>query len=156
MKPAETMPLPAWLVILAVMGAVFWALRLSRVDADWYLRLHRPAWLSFERWIPLIWLGIYACWYASALLCWEASRSWGLMVGYAGLLLVLVGRTWLIGYTRRLLCGVVLGVVGWVLAVTLVDAVGIDAAVSGWLLFPYLLWSPVETVVYWQMRGLNS
>ena len=47
-------------------------------------------------WIPLIWIAIYACFYASALLSWNASWSWGLMAGYLMLLLLVQSYTWLI------------------------------------------------------------
>ena len=73
--------MPAWLSILLVMAAVVAFLNPGREDWDWFLRLRRPAWLTFERWIPLIWSAIYACFYASALIGWSRSGSLGLMGG---------------------------------------------------------------------------
>jgi tryptophan-rich sensory protein len=34
-------------------------------------------------------------------------------------------------------------------------AVAADSAAAAWLLVPYLLWSPVGTLVTWQMQRLN-
>ena len=64
----------AALIILLVMVGVGFVLNPSRRQFAWFLRLKRPAWLSFERLIPLIWIGIYACFYASALLGWMGWR----------------------------------------------------------------------------------
>ena len=63
----------AALLILVVMVAVARLLNPSREQFAWFIRLRRPAWLTFEGLIPLIWLTIYACFYASALLSWNAS-----------------------------------------------------------------------------------
>ena len=38
------------------------------------MNLKRPAWLNFERFIPLIWIFIYGCFYFSALTAWY--KSW--------------------------------------------------------------------------------
>jgi len=46
--------MPAWLSILLVMVAVALTLNPSRSDFQWFLKLRRPRWLTFERWIPLI------------------------------------------------------------------------------------------------------
>jgi tryptophan-rich sensory protein len=67
-----------------------------------------PAWLTFEGLIPLVWIAIYTCFYASALLGWNAHWNWALMGDYLVLLLIL-----------------------------------------------YLLWSPIGTLVTWQMQRLN-
>ena len=70
--------MPAWLPIAALLAlamvAVVALLNPSREDFAWFLRLRRPRWLTFERWIPLIWVAIYACFYASAFVVWQASR----------------------------------------------------------------------------------
>jgi benzodiazapine receptor len=141
--------------ILMVLVAVAWALNPGREDARWFLRLRRPAWLTFEPLIPLIWIAIYACFYASALLSWNASRSWALMGGYLVLLLLVQSYTWLIGRSRSLRNGTRIAFAGWLWGVALALPV---AERSGWaalLLVPYLLWSPVGTWVTWQMERLN-
>ena len=98
-RPATKLMVAA-LLILVLMVGVGLAINPSRQQFDWFLRLRRPAWLTFEGLIPLIWISIYACFYASALLCWNASWSWGLMGGYLGLLLLVQSYTWLICSTR--------------------------------------------------------
>ena len=137
----------AALLILLVMVAVGVVLNPSREQFDWFIRLRRPAWLTFEGLIPLIWIAIYACFYASALLAWNASWSWGLMAGYLGLLVLVQSYTWLICRTRRL--------AGWVWGVALALVVLPQSGPAVLLLIPYLLWSPIGTLVTWQMQRLN-
>ena len=145
----------AALSILIVMVVVTVTLNPGREQFAWFMRLRRPAWLRFERLIPLIWISIYACFYLSALLSWNASRSLGLMAGYLALLLLVQSYTWVICRSRRLAYGTALGFSGWLwgmaLAVWVLSRTGAAAA----LLIPYLLWSPVGTLVTWQMQRLN-
>jgi tryptophan-rich sensory protein len=145
----------AALVILLVMAAVILALNPGAEEFAWFLRLRRPAWLTFEPLIPLIWLLIYACFFLSALLVWTASRRWDLMAGYLLLLVLVQSYTWVICRTRRLAPGTGVGFVGWVWGFALTIAVA-RVSEPGWLLLiPYLLWSPVGTFVTWQMQRLN-
>lgn len=145
----------AALLILLVLLAVAAGLNPSREQFGWFLGLRRPAWLRFEPLIPLIWLTIYACFYVSALLSWTASSSWSLMAGYLGLLLLVQGYTWLICRTRRLANGTAIGFVGWLWGVALALAALSASPAAAALLLPYLLWSPVGTLVTWQMQRLN-
>jgi tryptophan-rich sensory protein len=142
-------------LILAVMALVATLMNPGREDFAWFLRLRRPAWLSFEGLIPFIWIAIYASFYGSALLSWRASGSWPLMLGYLVLLLLVQSYTLLICRTRSLRNGTMVGFAGWVWGLALTIAVG-PVSAPGWLLLvPYLLWSPVGTLVTWQMQRLN-
>ena len=145
----------AALVILVVVGAIVLLIMPSQAEFAWFLRLRRPAWLSFEGWIPLIWLLIYGCFYASALLTWNRSASGGLMAGYLLLLVLVQSYTWLICRTRRLANGTAVGLLGWLWGVVLAVLVATSSQAAAWLLIPYLLWSPVGTLVTWQMQRLN-
>ena len=145
----------AALLLLLVMVGVGVVFNPSQKQFEWFIRLRRPAWLTFEGLIPLIWISIYACFYASALLTWNASWSWGLMGGYLGLLVLVQGYTWLICTTRRLANGSVIGLAGWVWGVSLAVVVFPYSGAAVFLLLPYLLWSPVGTLVTWQMQRLN-
>lgn len=147
--------MPAWLSILLVMLVLLLALNPKRQEFGWFLKLRRPRWLTFERWIPLIWLLIYACFYASALLCWQASCSLALMAGYLLLLTLVQSYTLVICRSRRLRYGTLIGLLGWIWGVVLVVPVSAAAPTAGLLLLPYLLWSPVGTWVTWQMEALN-
>ncbi len=147
--------MPAWLTILLVMVAVVALLNPGREDWAWFLRLRRPAWLTFERWIPLIWSAIYACFYASALLCWNAGGGPWRMAGYLVLLVLVQSYTWLIGRTRRVASGTLAGFAGWVWGVALALVTLPVSALAALLLVPFLLWSPVGTFVTWRMQGLN-
>jgi len=145
----------AALLILVVMALVVAALTPGREGFAWFMRLRRPAWLSFERLIPLIWLAIYACFYASALLAWNVSRSPWLMAAYLVLLLLVQSYTWLICRTRRLASGTAIGLAGWLWGVALAVVLPVQSRTAALLLIPYLLWSPVGTLVTWQMQRLN-
>jgi len=154
LKQSRPGSMTAALLILLVMVAVGALLNPSHEQFAWFIRLRRPAWLIFEGLIPLIWIAIYACFYASALLAWNASWSWGLMAGYLGLLLV-QSYTWLICRTRRLANGTAVGLAGWVWGVALGLVVLNQSLPAVLLLIPYLLWSPIGTLVTWQMQQLN-
>ncbi len=143
------------LVILLVMVLVALPLNPSREEFRWFLQLRRPSWLTFEGWIPLIWLVIYGCFYASALICWSASRRWDLMAGYLLLLVLVQSYTLVICRTRRLRNGTVIGLLGWVWGIALTIAVAPVSTTAWLLLLPYLLWSPVGTFVTWQMQRIN-
>lgn len=145
----------AALLILLVMVAVGVVLNPSRAQFAWFIRLRRPAWLTFEGLIPVIWIAIYACFYVSALMAWNASWSWSLMGGYLGLLVLVQSYTWLICGTRRLANGTVIGLAGWMWGVALAVVVLPKSLPAMLLLVPYLLWSPVGTLVTWQMQRLN-
>jgi tryptophan-rich sensory protein len=145
----------AAIVILLVIGTLVVVIMPSREEFTWFLRLRRPHWLSFEGWIPLIWLCIYGCFYASALVAWNRTGSWGLMAGYVVLLVLVQSYTWLICRTRRLANGTAVGLAGWLWGVVLTVVVAGPSQASALLLIPYLLWSPVGTLVTWQMQRLN-
>lgn len=145
----------AALVILLVMVVVGVVLNPSRAAFAWFLQLKRPRWLTFERLIPLIWIAIYGCFYASALLAWNASWSFALMAGYLLLLVLVQSYTWLICKTRRLASGTLVGFAGWCWGVALGVVVVRESTPAVLLLIPYLLWSPVGTLVTWQMQRLN-
>ena len=145
----------AAVVILLVIAAVGALLNPSRTDFAWFLQLRRPRWLTFERWIPLIWITIYICFYGSALLAWNGSWNLALMGAYLVLLVLVQSYTWLICRTRRLANGTCVGFAGWVWGVALAVVVARSSMAAVLLLIPYLLWSPVGTWVTWQMQRLN-
>ena len=147
--------MPAWLVILVAMVLVTLLLNPSKEEFGWFLRLRRPRWLTFERWIPVIWVAIYLCFYASALLAWRANGSWVLMGAYLVLLLLVQSYTLVICRSRRLANGTVVGFLGWVWGMALAVGVTPLSPPAALLLVPYLLWSPVGTFVTWRMQRLN-
>jgi tryptophan-rich sensory protein len=147
--------MPAWLVIAAVVVAVALLLNPSRQEWSWFLRLRRPRWLSFERFIPLIWTAIYACFYASALLSWNAGGGWPVMAAYLLLLLLVQSYTLVICRTRRLASGTALGFAGWLWGMAVTAIVAPLSGRAALLLVPFLLWSPVGTFVTWRMDKLN-
>lgn len=147
--------MPDWLAILLPLLLVSYLLNPGAEDFRWFLRLRRPLWLTFERWIPVIWLLIYGCFYASALLAWRAGAGGGLMAAYLLLLLMVQGYTWVICLTRRLANGTLVGACGWGVGVALAIGAARHSPPAALLLLPYLLWSPVGTFVTWRMQRLN-
>lgn len=149
--------MPPWLTILLVMGLVIAVLTPSRQQFAWFLRLRRPRWLTFERWIPLIWSLIYLCSYASALLRWGAGGAAAplAMAAYLVLLVLVQSYTLLICRTRRLAWGTAAGLAGWIWGLALALATLAVSPVAALLLVPFLLWSPIGTFVTWRMQRLN-
>ena len=149
--------MPAWLTILLVMGLVIAVLTPSRQQFGWFLRLRRPRWLTFERWIPLIWSVVYLCFYASALLRWQAGGATAplTMASYLVLLVLVQSYTLLIFRTRRLAWGTAAGLAGWLWGLGLALALLAVSRPASLLLVPFLLWSPIGTFVTWRMQKLN-
>lgn len=149
--------MPAWLTILLVMGLVIAVLTPSRQQFAWFLRLRRPRWLTFERWIPVIWSLIYLCFYASALLRWWAGGAAAplAMAGYLVLLVLVQSYTLLICRTRRVAWGTAAGLAGWIWGLALTLATLAVSPTAALLLVPFLLWSPIGTFVTWRMQRLN-
>ena len=146
----------AAVLILLAMVAVIAALNPGREGFAWFMALRRPAWLTFERLIPAVWAAIYACFYASALLSWNAVPARGTaMAAYLVLLVLVQSYTWLICRTRSLRNGTVVGFAGWVWGVALAVAMAPHSRPAWLLLVPFLLWSPVGTFITWRMEGLN-
>ncbi|MEB3360542.1 MAG: tryptophan-rich sensory protein [Synechococcaceae cyanobacterium] len=145
----------AALLILVVMVVVAAGLNPSAEQFRWFLRLKRPRWLTFERWIPLIWISIYACFYLVALLGWQATGSWGLMLLCLALLVLVQSYTLVICRSRNLANGTLIGLAGWLVGLTLALLLLPRSSVAAGLLLPYLLWSPVGTFVTWRMERLN-
>ena len=149
--------MPAWLTILLVMGLTIAVLTTSRQQFAWFLRLRRPRWLTFERWIPLIWSVIYLCFYASALLRWQVGGTTAslTMAAYLVLLVLVQSYTLLICRTRRLVWGTAAGLAGWFWGLGLALALLAASRPASLPLVPFLLWSPIGTFVTWRMQKLN-
>jgi translocator protein len=150
--------LPAWLVIVIV--AVLVGVGLNRLipsDQRWFYRLRRPAWLTFEGAIPLIWITIFIAAGWSAYAVWQTApgQVWGLMAGYLLLEVVTLSYTSVMCFFRKLRIGVIIGATGFVVALLLAIAVWPVSNLGAWLLVPYLLWSPIGTFVTWKMMALN-
>ena len=148
--------IPAWLVI-AVVGVAIAVLsnRLSSRDIQWFQRLQRPAWLTFEIAIPLVWIVVFICGGWSAYIVWTRTQNWGLMAGYMGLELLIMAYTPVMCKLRSLRVGTAIGGAGFVFGLLLAWPIGQTSLVALLLLLPYLLWSPVGTLITWQMIQLN-
>ncbi|MEL6136453.1 MAG: tryptophan-rich sensory protein [Cyanobacteria bacterium J06626_23] len=148
--------MPAWLVIAIVGIAIASAAsRLSPRDRQWFFRLARPAWLTFEWAIPIIWIVVFICGGWSAYVIWQQTQSGWLMAGYGLLEALIVAYTPLMCKLRSLRVGTAIGATGFVFGLLLAWPVGNVSMSALLLLMPYLLWSPVGTWVTWQMIALN-
>jgi translocator protein len=152
--------IPAWLVIGIVAVLVGVALnRLIRADQRWFFRLRRPAWLTFEGAIPVIWTVIFVAAGWSAYQVWQTAPgtpgTWGLMLGYVLLEIVTLAYTPVMCFFKRLRFGVIIGATGFLIAAILSLFVGNVSQGAFLLLVPYLLWSPIGTFVTWQMMPIN-
>ena len=152
--------IPAWLVIGVAAVLIGVALnQLIKSDQRWFFRLRRPAWLTFEWAIPIIWTIIFIAAAWSAYAVWQAEpgsgRSIFLMVGYALLEVVTLSYTSVMCFFRRLRIGVIVGATGFFVAIALTLLVLPVSSVGALLLVPYLLWSPIGTFVTWQMMAIN-
>jgi len=147
---------PAWLVI-AIVGIAIAVLsnRLSARDIQWFQRLRRPTWLTFEVAIPLVWIVVFICGGWSAYIVWQRTQSWLLMVGYMGLELLIMAYTPVMCKLRSLRVGTAIGGAGFVFGLLLAGPIAQVNLTALLLLLPYLLWSPVGTLITWQMIRLN-
>ena len=147
--------MPPWLLILVLMEGVIVLINPTRKDFAWYQGLRRPEWVTFSAFIPLIWLLIHACFYLSALISWGIRSSWTLVFAYVLLLILVESYTWLMCRSRRLSAGTLLCLIGWSYGLILTLLLLTIAPSSALLMLPFLMWSPLEALITWQMRQLN-
>ncbi len=147
--------MPPWLLILVLMEGVIVLINPTRKDFAWYQGLRRPEWVTFSAFIPLIWLLIHACFYLSALISWGIRSSWNLVLAYVLLLILVESYTWLMCRSRRLSAGTLLCLIGWSYGLILTLLVLSISSSAALLMLPFLMWSPVEALITWQMRQLN-
>lgn len=149
----------AWLLIFLAMLAVTLLIVPSRADYQWFLKLRRPRWCHFEGTAPLLVAAIYLCFYASAVLVWESVRPreqpWPWMAGYLLLVVLVQSCTWVICRTRRLATGTAMGFIGWMWGMALTAMVASINGPAAALLVPYLIWSPLGSLLNWQIERLN-
>ncbi len=149
-----------WLAIAAVTFLIGFALnQLFPSDYKWFMRLRRPRWLTFEKLIPVIWISIFICGITSATYLWQSSapanQIWLMMVRYAIVEVAVLLYTPVMTRLRNVRVGALVGAIGFVLGLILTLQAWQISPISGWLLMPYLLWSPVGTYVTWVMARLN-
>lgn len=155
------MLIKSWLVIGVVTFAVAFLLSAAnqRSDIQWFSRLRRPQWLTFERLIPLIWITIFICGAWSAVILWERDpgtpSTWLLMGLYLLLEVVTMAYTPIMCKLQSLRVGVVIGATGTLLSLMIGLTVVQFSTPAGLLLLPYILWSPIGTYTTWVMSCLN-
>lgn len=146
----------SWMVIggvtlLVALGANF----ITPRDVQWFKRLRRPRWLTFEAAIPLIWIVVFICGAWSAYIVWESTRNWLLMGLYLLLEIVTVAYNPGMLRSHSLKVGTILGGTGVIIGVVLVLSVLPISLWAAVLLLPYLIWSPIGTYTTWKMMQLN-
>ena len=111
-----------WLAIAAVTFLIGFALnQLFPSDYKWFMRLRRPRWLTFERFIPVIWISIFICGITSATYLWQstspANLIWWLMLGYAIVEIAVLLYTPVMTRLRNVRIGALVGAIGFFLVV---------------------------------------
>ncbi|MEI6065527.1 MAG: tryptophan-rich sensory protein [Pseudanabaena sp. ELA748] len=149
-----------WLAIAVVCFVIGFILnRIFPADYKWFMRLRRPRWLTFEVAIPFIWIAIFICGITSATVLWEAQpatvNTWLLMGSYAIVEIAVLAYTPVMTRLRNVRAGALTGAIGFILGLLLTNQVWQISSLAGWLLVPYLLWSPIGTYVTWVMARLN-
>jgi translocator protein len=126
---------------------------------QWFRRLRRPSWLTFEKLIPVIWTLVFTCGAWSATLVWQkdpgSSNTWVLMGFYLLLEVVTLAYNPAMLLTQSLRIGTIVGGIGAVLGLALAIWVSQISGGAALLLLPYLLWSPIGTYTTWAMAKLN-
>ncbi|MEA5581969.1 TspO/MBR family protein [Nodularia harveyana UHCC-0300] len=150
----------SWIVIGGVALLIALAANLiTPSDIQWFKRLQRPRWLTFEGAIPLIWTVIFICGAWSAYIIWESNpgtrSTWLLMGLYLLLEIVTIAYTPVMFRLRSLRVGTILGGTGFVICLILTLAILPISRIAVLLLIPYLLWSPIGTYTTWEMINLN-
>ena len=151
----------SWMVIggVALLLAILGSSILPPKGMQWFKRLRRPQWLTFEKLIPLIWTFVLTCGVWSAVQVWEqdpgSSKTWTLMAGYVLLELAILAYSPALLVGRSLKLGTVVGAVGFVIGLILAITVLNVTSSAALLLLPFLLWSPIGTYTTWAMLKLN-
>lgn len=150
----------SWMAIAAITFLVSLGANLiAPRDIKWFKQLRRPRWLTFEAFIPVIWIVILVCGGISAYFVWETEmgsfRSWLMMAFYLILEIVIIAYVPVTLRSRNIKLGTWVGLMGFGLGVLLTLVVW---QISGWaalLLLPYLIWSPIGSYATWAIARLN-
>lgn len=146
----------SWMVIGGVTFLVALAANfITPKDVQWFKRLQRPSWLTFEKAIPLIWMIVFICGAWSAYIVWENTRNWLLMGFYLLVELVTIAYNPAMLRLRSLKVGTILGGTGTILGILLALTVLPISGLATVLLLPYVIWSPIGTYTTWEMIRLN-
>jgi tryptophan-rich sensory protein len=128
-------------------------------DNRWFFQLSRPRWLTFEWAIPLIWMMIFICAIASAVIVWEKEPgtfyTWLRMGLFLLLEMMTMAYTSVMCKIRSLRVGVLIGGTGAILSIMLAISVFPVSIWASLCLLPYVLWSPIGTYTTWEMIHLN-
>jgi translocator protein len=151
----------SWMVIggVALLLAIVGSSILPPKGVQWFKRLRRPEWLTFEKLIPVIWTFVITCGVWSAVQVWEqdpgSSQTWMLMAGYAILEIAILAYSPSLLVGRSLKLGTIVGAIGFGIGLILALAVLNLSTSAALLLLPFLLWSPIGTYTTWAMLKLN-
>lgn len=148
--------IPSWLVIGGVALIVAGVGSSITPNLQWFNRQRRPDWLTFEKFIPVIWTVVLICGVWSAYLVWQAQPgNWFLMAFYLVVEIAIIAYTPVMCAFKSLMVGTIVGATGTLLGAILAVLVWPISLWAFVLLLPYLLWSPIGTYVTWRMAQLN-
>lgn len=146
--------MPDWLVILLLMGLVIVAIQPAAAGFDWYQSLRRPAWFRWHLWLPVLrpagQLGLYL----SLLLVHGRHGNWLWVWVYLLLLAIAEAALAIVCWSHQLAPGCLIALLGWIGGLALLVAVWSLSLPAALLLIPFLLLTPLEALVQWQMIPL--
>jgi tryptophan-rich sensory protein len=152
--PGLVLPAVGVLLVLAGFSLV---LNPANSDLRWYATLRRPQWLGFSLWslFPqlrgLTSLGFYG----AALVVWIRLHSLGWVALVLAVGFLAESRFWITCRSRRLIWGLMVGLLSWLAALLLVLQLHSQVPLVTVLLLPQLLWTPLEMLTTLQMIQLN-
>lgn len=155
MGPPPLLPVPAWLAILVLMLVVIITINPNAEDYAWFRSLRRPAWMGFHIWLPVLWLLIYVGIYFGALRAWEDSRSLLMIACMLALVSLVETTTWFLCSSRRLGAAAIALATVWGFGVVLCLGLWRMSPAALPLLLPFLLWTPIESLLIWSLRRIN-
>jgi len=141
-------------VILLLMGLVIVTIQPAPAGFEWYQGLRRPAWYSWHVWQPLLRPVVQLGLYASLLLVHGRQGSWLWVWVYLLVLAIAEAALTVVCWSQQLAPGCLIALLGWVGGLALLVAVWPLSLQAALLLLPYLLFTPLELLVQWQMIPL--
>lgn len=158
------LPVKARWIITGISAAIFFGGgALASLEDPWFQNLKRPGWLTFEPLIPVIWLVIWVCATASAILVWEklvrSQRSMGRVWLFMGLYFAIAFFTSayspVVAGLHSLPGGLIVGGTATLLVYILAGLTWPIIPKAAALLLPYMLWGPVGTYLTWVLIRIN-
>lgn len=148
--------MPAWLLILLLIELLIIVCNPRQADFSWFQSLRRPSWLVFQSWTSLIRLVNHLGLYFAAVLLQARTGLWIWVLPSLLLILLVEMAIQLTCRLRRLGLGSLLIATSWLFGLLLFLVLIRPWPLAAALMVPFLIWSPIESVILWRMMSLNG